>query len=101
MARAHLFRPLQDGAGNLQRGATVRVLTPGTDLPVEFALYTGDTGSAAYSQPISCPTGFLNVYFATPVRVRLGVTPFGGGTEVFFDDIDAGLSTALATDVVV
>lgn len=88
MTRAHLYRPLQDSAGNLQRGATVRLLRPGTLAPIDDQIFIGPDGTETYSQPIACPHGFLDVYFDLPVRVRVGVTPFGGGTEVFFENID-------------
>lgn len=88
MARVHLFRPLQDAAGNLQRGATVRLYRAGTSVLADDVLYTTDSGIETYSQPVACPTGFLDVYLDYPQRFRIGVTPFGGGTEVFFDDVD-------------
>lgn len=99
--RAHLFRPLQDTAGNLQRGATVRVYEPGTADLADGNLYvSGDEANfETYGQPVACPNGFVSIYFTSPKRVRLGVTPFGGGTEVFFDDIDAFVPRVSAEDV--
>lgn len=99
--RAHLFRPLQDTAGNLQRGATVRVYQPGTSVLFDGALYVDDDEESGdtYSQPVACPNGVISIYFGAPTRVRLGVTPFGGGTEVFFEDIDASAPQVRAQDV--
>lgn len=99
MSRAHLFRPLQDAAGNLQRGATVRILRPGTTVEVSNTLYVAEDGTDAYSQPINCPQGFLSVFMDQARRVRVGVTPFGGGTEVFFDDIDVARTFQDAAEV--
>lgn len=97
MARAHLYRPLQDSAGNLQRGATVRLYRPGTTTLIDNLLFVADEGEQMFTQPLTCPDGFLNVYFQRPVRMRVGVRPFGGGEEVFFDDIDAILLVENAT----
>jgi hypothetical protein len=89
MSRAHLFRSLQDAAGNLQRGATVNLYQPGTTTLITATIYADGSTNNPLSQPIACPDGFLSVYFDLPARFRVGVTPYGGGTEVLFEGIDA------------
>lgn len=99
MARAHLYRPLQDGAGNLQRGATVRLLEPNTTTEISEPLYVDDSGAQVYGQPLTCPTGYLSLYLDRRKRVDVAVTPYGGGSETIFPDIDIVGSLVLAADV--
>lgn len=94
--RAHLYRPLQNGAGNLQTGATVRVIDPATGVNTTLPVYVHATGTDTYALPISVPDGILDFYLDLPQRVNLGVTT-PTLAEVIFNDVDVILPVDLST----
>lgn len=85
--RAHLLRPLQDGQGNLVLSATIRVLNPGTTDLIVQTLYVDDSSSLTLSNPVVITDGWIDVYLASPQRVRLGVT-VGTAPEQYVEDVD-------------
>lgn len=87
MARAHLYKPIQDGAGNLRPGAVVRVLEPGSLDEVPVPLYVADSGPNTIPNPFTSDDGLIDFYLDQPRRVRIGVRS-GGGDEQFFENID-------------
>lgn len=89
MARSHLYVVAQDPAGNAQENAQIRILQPGTENPVADPFYPTDTDVVAMPNPFTTPSGLISIYFNTPQRVRIGVTPVSAA-ERFIDDIDVG-----------
>lgn len=89
-SRVHLGpRPIVDSSGNLITNASVRVLQPGTTIPITDTLWQLSSGGSAQSQPWVPSDGNINFYLDRPQTVRIGITP-NGGTESFFEDIDVG-----------
>jgi hypothetical protein len=99
MARAHLYKPIQDTEGRLRLNAVVRVLQPGTTTPYTSPLYAADSGSSTVSNPFTATSGIIDFYIEDSVRVRLGIT-VGAEPEFFVEDVDvlevvaAGVSAA-------
>jgi hypothetical protein len=85
--RVHCYRVIQNAAGDLQPGAVVRVLQPGTDTLVGDPLYPDNDTVTPMTNPFNSVDGTINFYLDLPQRIRLGVTQ-PGQNEVFFDDVD-------------
>lgn len=88
MARAHLYRPVQDAEGDLVTDLTVRLLEPGTDAEISATIYVDRDGDEVLTQPISVPSGIIDLYLPYPKVVRLAI--FAAGEETFFDDVPVG-----------
>lgn len=87
MARSHLYLPIVSAAGDIISPIVVRLLVPGTTTLITDTVYSGVTGSGAYTPPFLVNSGVVNVYLNAPRRVRLGITP-SGQSEFFLDDVD-------------
>lgn len=83
--KEHLYRPLQNPNGDLMVNAVVRILQPGTTDAVTQTFYQDPDGTNPYSNPYTCASGVVDIYFDAPIVVKIGVTL--GGTEVFFDNV--------------
>lgn len=95
MARAHFYKAVQDGQGNLVGDISVRVLTPGTDDPIAETLYQTDDGVDTLPNPFTDADGVVDFYLAAPARVDVEVTK--DALVTLFEDVDVGaqLSTSL------
>ena len=78
MARAHLYRPIMDEEGNVQRGSLVRVQTAGTTTVLPDTLYTGPTGASARANPFTATDGVVDFWLAESKQVSLTITSPGG-----------------------
>lgn len=72
MARAHIYRPITDEAGNLLAGSVVTVRD---DLgnPITQPIYVDYATPAVYTNPMICPTGIFDVWLEKPQRLFLTV----------------------------
>jgi hypothetical protein len=78
MARAHLFRPVTDEAGNLLYGATVTVRRADLNDTITQSIYAAPTlESEVLSNPMVIVSGVVDVWLDTPERVNLLITSDG------------------------
>lgn len=87
MARAHVYKVLQNADGSVLQGASVRVLQDGVVTLLADTLFTTELGGATLPNPFVCTNGIVEFYIAIPRRVQLGVTPVGASE--FFVITDA------------
>lgn len=93
--RAHLSRPLQDAAGNLVAGATVRVLNPGTTELIPSTLYVDSSSGLTLTNPW-VTSNSVDFYLENPQRVRIGIV-VGTDPEQFVEDVDVTTSNSEST----
>jgi autotransporter adhesin len=90
MARAHLFRPVTDEAGNLLYGAQVTVRTAEADSmlpqPLWSDAWTKDP-SAQLANPFTLSDGFIDLWLDTPTRVNLLIESAGREPIVIYLDV--------------
>lgn len=84
--RAHLYRPIQDNAGNLVLNTSVRVLQPDTEDLILEPIYVDDTGDTLADNPMTVADGVISFYLDDPKVVRLGISA-AGQAEQFIDDL--------------
>lgn len=89
MSRQHLYYIAQDGAGNAQAGASVRLLQSGTTNLVSFPIYADNLTISPMGNPFTTASGEVSIYTDSVQRVDIGITPTGG-TEQIIADIDIG-----------
>lgn len=89
MPRAHFYRPIQDTQGNIVQDATVRVLQPGTIVPIADSMYVAATGPSVLANPFQATSGVIDFYVDLAQTVRLGIAR-SGDLERFIEDIDIG-----------
>ncbi len=89
MARHHLYMLVVDSEGNLQANAEVRILQPHTTNPIVVPIYESDEGSGIIGNPFTVEDGVIDIYFADPIRVRIGLR-IGNSAEQYIEDIDIG-----------
>jgi hypothetical protein len=94
--RAHFSKTLTDNAGNVLLNASVRVLQPGSTLPISQPIYSDNNSTNTLPNPFVCSTGVIDFYLNAAQRVRIGITPSGDSTEVYFEDIDVSAVAFLA-----
>ena len=68
MARAHVYRPITDDAGNLLYGATVAVQGDG-GVPLGQALYADGTSGSTLPNPYIAASGIVDIWLETPQRL--------------------------------
>lgn len=88
MARAHLYRPVQDSAGDLVTDVTVRLLEPGTETPIAETIYADRSSNDEVENPFTVASGIISVYLPYPRIVRVEVTISGATT--YFEDVPVG-----------
>lgn len=95
MTKEHLYRPIQKSNGDLMQNSVIRVLQAGTTILVPDVLYADTGGLDQFSNPFTCVSGVVDIYFTNPIVVKLGVTPADSPDEIFFDNIQVsgGLGT--------
>jgi hypothetical protein len=78
----HLYRVLQDSAGNLLIGATVTLCQPGTtDVLIGMQVYADEALTTAVENPFVVDDGILDVYLPQATTVAV-VTNYAGHTTV-------------------
>lgn len=87
MARSHLYRPIQDAAGNLRTNARVRVFDPGSNSLTNLTLFAADTGSTQVANVHTAANGIIDFYTDEPARFRIGIK-VGDEPETLFENID-------------
>lgn len=90
MTREHLLKPIQDEAGNLQPGSSVRLLEPGTTTPIAETIYVDGTSDIPRTNPWVTDTGVADFYLDKAKTVRIGVITPGAAAEIFFEDVEIG-----------
>ena len=90
MSREHFYKSIRDDAGALMANASVRVLQPGTAIPIIEDLYVDDTGTGTYDNPRVVPTGVIDFYLAKPKIVDIEVTPAGALTPTLVKRMAVG-----------
>ena len=96
MARAHLYRPIQDAQGNLRPKAVVRVFDASGSSLTSVPLYSGPVGTAVKGSVHTANNGILDFYTDEPQRFRIGIK-VGDEPEVIFDAVDV-LEPAIPLD---
>lgn len=90
MARAHLFRPVTDEAGNLLYGAQVTVQTAEADAllpqPLWSDAWTTDPASQL-ANPFTLPDGVIDLWLDIPTRVHLIIESPGRDPIVIYLDV--------------
>lgn len=79
MARAHVYRPITDDAGNLLYGATVAVQGDG-GVPLGQALYADGTSGSTLPNPYIAASGIVDIWLETPQRLLVTATPVSGAS---------------------
>lgn len=87
MRRAHLYRPIQDGLGNLRTGAQVRVFDVDSTTLTSIPLFASDIGTATIPHVFVATNGVIEFYTDEPERFRLGVK-VGDEPEILFENVD-------------
>lgn len=77
MARAHVYRPITDDAGNLLYGASVAVQGDG-GVPLGQAVYVDATSGSTLGNPYVASSGIVDIWLENPQRLLLTVTPVSG-----------------------
>lgn len=85
MARAHCYKPVTDGAGNLLSDVTVTVFEAARSQVLEQQMFTTPSGAGALSNPFAATNGIINFYLETPQRVRLSVKTPNATFNVYID----------------
>lgn len=86
MSSAHLYRVIQDQAGNTVNGAQVTLCNPGTTVAITDALFLDDGLTIPTTNPFTCTNGIINVYTASPRTVTLLTSV--GSTSSTIDYLD-------------
>lgn len=71
MARARIFRPVTDEAGNLQYGATVTLRNEDASALITQTIYGSATGSDVIENPFVIGSGYLSIWLDTPERLNV------------------------------
>ena len=72
MTVAHLYRVVQDAAGNVVPGAQVSLCDPGsTDVLITDPVYADPQLTAVLTNPFTTPNGVVDIYLARPRTVTL------------------------------
>lgn len=90
MARAHLYRLIQDAAGNLIPNAQVSLCAPGTSDPISATIWANATAtdpSFQLDNPFTVTNGVIDCYLDVPQRVLVAISSSGMTTQTF-DNID-------------
>jgi hypothetical protein len=95
VARAHLYKVLQNGNGSVMLGATVRVLQKNSTTPLTDTLYTSESGTGTLANPFISSDGRIEFYLNEPRRIRLGITPAGGSEFFHTTDVMAPADEAV------
>jgi hypothetical protein len=78
MARAHLFRPVTDEAGNLLYGANVTVRRANLNDVIGQPIYAGPTLEAeVLANPMIITSGMVDIWLDIPERVNLWIESIG------------------------
>jgi hypothetical protein len=80
MTTAHLYRVVQDGAGNLIVGANVTLCDPVSLAPIVDQIYADAGLLTPVGNPFLVMDGVIDVYLASPRTVTLSTT-YGGQTQ--------------------
>lgn len=86
MGRAHIFRPLLDGRGNLLPAAQVTVLGGDFQSPIAQPLYAAIDGTETLNNPVQVADGLFSVWLDSPARVNLRVEAAGFDTIHLYVD---------------
>jgi hypothetical protein len=78
-AVAHLYRVVQDAAGNILPGAQVSLCDPGSTSIIPNKLYSDVNLTVPISNPFTVPNGIIDVYLERPRSVTV-ITVYGGST---------------------
>lgn len=98
MARAHVYRPITDVAGNLLYGATVTVQAD-SGLPLTQPLFVDATSGASFTNPFTATSGIVDIWLAKPERLFITVVPVSGPSiGVSVDAQPSGDEAFYATD---
>ena len=87
MTVAHLYRVVQDAAGNVVPGAQVSLCDPGsTGALITDTLYADQQLTAVLSNLFTTPNGVIDVYLARPRTVTLKT--LAGAVTLHVDYVD-------------
>jgi microcystin-dependent protein len=81
MPVAHLYRVVQDAAGNAIAGVQVTLCDPGTDNPIVDGIYADVNLTSPMSNPFTCMTGVIDVYLSRARTVRVNAS-YGSQTQM-------------------
>lgn len=73
MPTAHLYRLVQDTAGNVLTGASITICDPGSSNPVSVPIYIDEQLSQSLSNPFVSADGTINLYMANQMTVAISV----------------------------
>lgn len=88
--RDHFSRPLRDGNGALLAGASVRLLEPGSTVPLTEQIFVAKEGTEEHTNPWTVDNGVIDFYLKRSRMIRIGVLRSGVPDEIFFEDIEVG-----------
>lgn len=94
--RAHYYRALMDGSGNVIPGCSVRVIDPLTGLSITPTIWSNarrSDNASKRSNPFVAENGIIDFYLPDAARVRLGITRPSGGGEYYIEGADVMLPT--------
>lgn len=94
---AHLYRVVQDGAGNTLNGASITICNPGTQTAITPQLYADAGLTVPLSNPFTAIKGIVDVYLASPQTVAVMATYRGNVTISDYIDVLPLAEDLLAT----
>jgi hypothetical protein len=98
MTVAHLYRVIQDAAGNVVPGAQVSLCDPGsTSALITDLVYADQQLTAVMPNPFTVPHGVINVYLARPRTITLKTLVGSVASYIDYVDVLPAAENILAT----
>jgi len=97
MARAHYYRVIQDGEGDIITGLSVRVCDAGTSDELADPLYAADSGVTTLDNPFASE-GVIDFYLDVPQAVNIEVTQGDTSVAVFAYQSVGAVQPVVLTD---
>lgn len=85
--RAHFYRPVQDGEGDLQPDITVTVYEGGSLDLLALPIYVDDSSSSERTNPFVASSGVIDFFLDQPRRIKIGIKR-ALEEEQFYDNVD-------------